>query len=371
MQKGLRTWIEVDTKALRRNYTFFRRSLGKERRLMAIVKSNAYGHGLVDFSRAVSRLGADWLGVDSVIEALALRRAGIRTPLLVLGATLPENCHKAARASIRVTVSTLSGLRAAAASGARFHLKVDTGMHRQGFLLAEMPMALAEMRALRVGTRQFEGLYTHLASPAMARFRRETRAQIAEFRRAAALVGKAGYRPLRHAAATGGALCNPAALFDMARIGIGLYGLLPGELAARPGRFSVLHPILSWKTRITEVKELPRGVRVGYDFTTRLARPSRLAVLPVGYWHGYPRLLSNRGEVLVEGVRASVVGRVSMDMLVIDVTDIPRAGEGSEAVLIGRSGRAEISAPELAAGARTSAYEILTRLNPLMKKVYL
>ncbi|HEY4517969.1 MAG TPA: alanine racemase [Candidatus Paceibacterota bacterium] len=371
MVKGLRTWIEVDTKRLKHNYRFFRRLLGKKVLLLGVVKSNAYGHGLVGFSRELQKQGIDWLGVDSVVEGLRLREKGIKKPILVLGYTLPENFSKAAKSAISITVSTREGLREARRTRVHFHLKIDSGMHRQGILPVDMPRILAFIKNLGVTKGQFEGLYTHLAAPGSAKFRKKTKEQIAVFRTSVAQVRAAGYRPLLHAAATNGALLFPEAHFDMVRIGMGLYGAWPSKEVGSYRTFKRrLKPILEWKTIIAETKSLPKGASIGYDFTATLKHPSKIAICPVGYWHGYPRLLSNRGKVLVAGRIAPILGRVSMDMIAIDITGIPRVSIGSEVVLIGTSKTREINANELAEESGTTAYEILTRLNPLIKKEY-
>jgi len=370
--KGLRTWVLINTAHLRNNYRFFRGFIGPKCRLMAIVKSNAYGHGIVDFSQEMQRLGVDWLGVDSIIEALRLRREGIRKPILVLGHTLPENFTRAKRARISLTISTFEGIAYAARRGARFHLKVDTGMHRQGFQLREIPAVLAQMKKHRIRTSQFEGLYSHLAAPANKKFTRETKAQIAAFKKAAILVRKAGFEPLRHITATGGTLLYPEARFDMVRIGIGLYGMWPaGNLALYPKWRNRLKPILSWKTRVGEIKEVSKNDSVGYDFTHRLKRNARIAICPIGYWHGLPRALSGgKGRAIVLGHKVPILGRVSMDMVVIDLTGVPRAESGAEVMLIGEGDGVAIRAEDIAKIADTTNYEIVTRLNPLMKKFY-
>ena len=208
-------------------------------------------------------------------------------------------------------------------------------------------------------------MYTHFASAKDSNDRVFTRSQIAEFDTWRAVFFKKGFSPLTHAGATGGASYFPEAHFDMVRIGAGLYGFW-NTLKEVP-----LKPVLSWKTIISEVKEIPAGSGIGYDLTHTTKQVTRIAVCPVGYWHGYPRQLSNKADVLVRGKRAKVLGRVSMDMIVIDVTNILRVKIGDEVVLIGRSGKEEITASELAQHADTSAYEILTRLNPLMKRIYL
>ncbi len=370
---GIRTWIEIDTKAIKTNYRFFRKLAPKKVAICGVVKSNAYGHNFVEFAQELEKLDVDMLAVDSLVEGLALRKSGIKTPVLVLGYTLPEMFTKAVGKNIHLTISSIDGLRTFLknphAKKIPIHIKVDTGMHRQGFLPNEQEEVL-KILGLTKGIK-VEGLYTHFASakdPAQTVF---TNMQIAEFERWREALHKAGFSPIIHAGATGGTLVFPKAHFDMVRIGIGLYGVAPSDEISRAHELKTkLKPVLSWKTIITETKEIPVGSGVGYDLTYRVQRLTRIAVCPVGYWHGYPRALSNTAVVLVHGRRAPVLGRVSMDMIVIDVTDIPKAKTGDEVVLIGTSGKEKVTATELARLAGTSDYEILTRLNPLMKRIY-
>jgi alanine racemase len=383
---GLRTWIEIDTKAIKANYKIFRTLVPKNidsaeshrarplgAMICGVVKSNAYGHNFTEFARELEKEKIDMLAVDSIVEALALRTAKIKTPILVLGYTLPEMFTKAVGKNIHLTISSKDALqtflKSSSAKKISIHLKVDTGMHRQGFLLKDQADVLKMLHSVK-GVK-VEGLYTHFASakdPANTVF---TDMQIAEFARWRESLQNAGFKLLVHASATGGAFVFPKAHFDMVRIGIGLYGVAPSdEISRRLTLEKKLKPVLSWKTIISETKEIPVGSGIGYDLTYRVQRPTRMAVCPVGYWHGYPRALSNTAEVLVLGKRAPVLGRVSMDMIVIDVTDIPKAKSGDEVVLIGTSGKEQMTAVELARRAGTSAYEILTRLNPLMKRIY-
>ncbi len=370
---GLRTWVEIDTKGIKANYRFFRKLVPKNVAICCVVKSNAYGHNLIEFAKELEKQKIDMLAVDSIVEALALRVAKVKIPILVLGYTLPEMFAKAVGKNIHLTISSIEGLQTflknPKARKIPFHLKVDTGMHRQGFLLneqAEVLKILTSAKGINI-----DGLYTHFAFakyPAQTVF---TNMQISEFARWREFLQKAGFSPVVHAGATGGAFLFPNAHFDMVRIGIGLYGGAPSDEIFHGLHLSTkLKPVLSWKTIISETKEIPAGSGVGYDLTYRVQRPTRIAVCPVGYWHGYPRALSNTAEVLVHGRRAPVLGRVSMDMIVIDVTDIPKAKTGDEVVLIGTSGKETVTAVELARLSGTSAYEILTRLNPLMKRIY-
>lgn len=373
----LRTWVEIDKKAIAHNYRLFRKFIGKKVRFMGVVKSNAYGHNLMEFSRELETLGVDWFGVDSITEGLALRSEHITKPILVLGHTLPALYGEAMKHDISITISSPAQLRAAkkllSGSGKqklKIHIKVDTGMHRQGFQLHEKKELLEQLKN-RAGRLVIEGLYTHLAEAKNPRSGDSTRRQLKEFEEWITAFRDAGMSPIVHAAATGGTLLYPRAHFDMVRIGIGAYGLWPSEDAEQFLSSKIkLKPVLAWRAKVGEVKEVKKGERVGYDFTEMLMRNSVLAVIPVGYWHGFPRLLSSRGRVLIRGKSARVVGRVSMDMIVVDVTDIPKVQMGDIVTLIGDDGREVVTAGEIARFAATTHYEIVTRLNPLMKKYY-
>jgi len=372
---GLRTWIELDRRALARNLRFFRRVLPRGCRIMAVCKSNAYGHGLYDLAPLLEELGVDWFGVDSIVEAVTLREKGIRRPLLVLGYTLASRFEEARRRGVSLTISSLDNLRALARHGGRsrfkIHLKLDTGMHRQGLLRPEWPAALDLLKkhGARIG---LEGLYTHFAAAKDPARRKSTREQIREFDEAAAFFRAGGLTPLLHAGATAGALNYPEARYDLVRIGIGLMGLWPSSETKLVWEKALrLKPALSWRALISEIKRLREGDAIGYNFSERLGRDSTVGICPVGYWHGFPLSLGCVGEVLVRRRRAKVLGAVSMDMIVIDLTGIPGARAGDVVTMIGRDGADEISACEVARKAGLSHYEVLTRLNPLIQKFHL
>ncbi len=375
--KTVRTWIELDRKAIAANAAVFRRLIGPDRILMAVVKSNAYGHGLAHIAGALAGIPAfarrGWFGVDSITEALRLRREGITQPILVLGFTLPERLADAAAGGITVTISNFEALGALARARKRpaFHLKIDTGMHRQGFLLADVPRLIRELKRRGLAP---TGVYTHFAAAKDPAYPTFTKLQLAEFRRAVLLLSRAGFRQLvRHAAASGGTILFPDARLDMARIGMGLYGYWPSPEARVANRtpWLRLRQVLRWKTVVAEIKTIPAGSFVGYDLTERVAHKAAIAVLPIGYWHGYDRGLSGIGEALIRGKRVRVLGRVSMDMIVVDVTGVRGVRVGDEAVLIGRSGREELWADDTALRIGTSPYEFLTRLNPLIAKKFI
>ncbi|NCU44231.1 alanine racemase [Candidatus Falkowbacteria bacterium] len=369
----VRTWLELDQSAIAGNYQLLKGRLKPTCLVMGVVKSNAYGHGLVDFSQQLSQLGVNWLGVDSITEGLALRRAGITEPILILGYTLPNLLAQACQENCSVTISSWDNLRAWAAlpvdQRPAVHLKLDTGMTRQGFMEQEWSRVF-EFWQQQAGNNSLEGLYTHLAAAKNPSFPQFTQQQLDAFARACQLASQFGQTPLRHAAATAGALVFPESQLDMVRYGIGLYGLWP---AAAVRQFLqeqlLLRPVLSWRSLIAEVKAVPQGASVGYDGVEKMWRDSRLAIVPIGYWQGFDRGLSSIGHVLVQGRRARVVGRVSMDMITVDITDIPEAQVGQVVTLLGRDGQQEITADEIASLVDTSCYEIVTRLNPLMKKL--
>jgi alanine racemase len=372
---GLRTWIEIDRQAIATNYKIFRSILAPKTKLLSVVKSNAYGHGLVDFSKEVAALGVDWLAADSVVEALRLRKEGITTPMLVLGYTLPERIHEALEHNISLTISNIFSLHGLKALNlekkVKVHIKIDSGMHRQGFMEYEMSEVLTFLMEYQDSI-EVEGLYTHFAAAKDPSHPEDTQQQILIFKKWINAFHDAGLDPIKHAAATGAAILFPETHFDMVRIGIGFHGLWPSsEAQAHRQRELLLKPTLSWKTIIGEIKILPTGSKVGYDFTHTVTRETKIAVCPIGYWHGYSRSLSNLGVVGVNGLRARVLGRVSMDMIVIDVTDVPTISIGDEVVLVGKSMDNEISAHDMATLAGVSTYEFVTRINPLIKKIYM
>ena len=247
-------------------------------------------------------------------------------------------------------------------------------MHRQGFYLEEVAKIIQQLRNIHVHLgNHFKGVFTHFASAKDINYPTYTDEQLKNFKAGVALFEKAGFKNLlKHAAATGGALISPKYHLDAVRIGIGLYGLWPSkELEVQlggTGRGKIaLHPVLSWRTVVSEVKKLKAGDYVGYDLTERVPHGMAMAVLPIGYWHGLPRALSSVGEVLVNGRRARIVGRVSMDITVVGLGG--RAKPGDIVTVIGKDGKDEIFAWEPSQKAGTTHYELVTRLNPLMQRI--
>lgn len=366
----LRTWVEISRRAARKNYDTFRKIIGHKVKLWSVVKSNAYGHGLFAFSKLMDEFGVDGFCVDSIVEGLALRREGIRRPILVLGPTLKAQFLAAEKAKIAVSVSTMEDLRALSAlkTPPEFHLKVDTGMHRRGFYAEDLPKVISFLSKKPKLRAALTGIFTHFASDKDVNYQTYTDLQFAKFEKGAKLFRAKGYKLTEHATATGGTLFGNNKKLDAVRIGIGLYGLWPSRSLEVQLKEQVrLEPALAWKAFVTETKNLKEGDFVGYDLTERIERPTKAAIIPVGYWHGFPRSLSGVGEVLIRGKRARVLGRVSMDLLIVDATKTG-AKIGDVATLIGKSGRDDILATNIADRAGTSHYEYLTRLNPLMER---
>lgn len=370
----VRTWIEIDKKALQKNYDQFRKIIDKKCQLMAIVKSNAYGHGIRGYSESLDKIGVDWFGVDSFLEARTLRDHGIKKPILVLGYTLPCHFAEAIEKNISLTISNFDSINALEEIKSdqclKIHLKIDTGMHRQGFMLAELDETLGVFKDNK--NLCLEGVYSHFAAAKNPAFPTETKKQLAVFKQALTKINQAGFSPLRHIAATGGTIIFPESHFDMVRIGIGLMGLWPSDetKSAFEQDFS-LTPALTWKTLVSEIKTVKKGEGIGYNLIEKPRQDIRIAILPVGYWHGYRRALSSVGHVLIGGKRCRVLGMVSMDMVTVDVSAVADVKIGDTVILLGRDSKEIVPAEELALYSGTCNYEIITQLNPLIQRLYL
>jgi len=373
LRKGLRTWIEIDKKAIKNNYRIFRSLIPKKCRFMAVVKSNAYGHNILEFSKEVENLGVDYLGVDSIVEAMNLRKNGIKKPILVLGYTLPEMIREAVKNNIEISVSTFETLKFIQKNNLgkiKIHIKVDTGMGRHGFLPSDFKKLLTELK----NTKNIEvvGLFTHFASAKDPKSRVYTNNQIKIFENWIKNLKKEGYMPICHASATSGTMIFPNSYFDMVRVGIGLYGIWPSKETKKfmESKY-VLQPALSWKTLVSEIKELPKGSKIGYDSTEILKEKSKVVICPIGYWHGYSRSLSGIGNVLINGVKCKILGRMCMDIVMADATRVKKIKVGDEVVIIGKSKSIKNTADDIAKLSNTSPYEIVTKINPLIKRLFI
>ncbi|MHB8893152.1 MAG: alanine racemase [Candidatus Limnocylindrales bacterium] len=381
-------WLEIDLDALRGNLAVLRELVGSGVGVEPVVKADAYGHGAIPVARALEAAGADGLSVATLDEAYELREAGVNLPLLVIYPVPPE--HAAAAARARIAVSVGAGLllgrilaamaRSAAADPAmpplEIQVEIETGLGRGGVLphdAVEAIRAVVETPGARLG-----GAWTHLAAADV------TPSAVAQDERFGGAVDgladlvRSGADPQavrRHLAGSGGVLGADVARWDAVRTGLSIYGLVPDALvlpAATVPAAGRLRPVMELKARPVRVADLPAGHGVSYGPSFITSRPSRIATLPVGYADGWRRFLSDRSEALVRGVRAPLVGRVAMDAIMADVTDVPGppVDEDDEFVLIGAQGGERITALQLAAAGGTISYEILAGMSRRLPRVY-
>ena len=362
-------WIEIDLGALRSNFHIVQDHLGKNIPILAVVKANAYGHGAVPVSKTLLEEGASVLGVATVDEARELREGGIEDRILLLGRMVKAEIPAALRWHAEVTLQHTDMARWVSESAVSkgipvpVHLKVDTGMTRLGFYWEN---AFEEIgKVLELPGLDLCCVYTHFANADLGD-KKFTRKQIQRFEELHRNLKRSGIDVCHHISNSAAILTGQTPPGCGARPGIMLYGSSPSANIPGDG----LHPILSWKCRVLQVKEVPEGTGVsyGHDFVT--ARPSRIATISVGYADGYLRCLTNRAQVLIGGDRAPVVGRVTMDMTMVDVTDLPAVKPGDEVVLIGNQGEDVITADEVADWAETINYEIYCALSHRVPRYY-
>ena len=365
------TWVEVDLDAIAHNVQQLRNHLEPHTEIMAVIKANAYGHGAVMIARTVLENGATRLAVHRVIEGLQLRQAGIDAPVLILGGSLPMEAKTIVSYDLTPTVISSEGASSLAkeAKSQRkiipVHIKVDTGLGRFG-LMPEEVIEFAKYLA-QFDNLQLEGVYTHFAT-ADEMDKTYTYYQFKLYQQVLDVLTKEDFSiSLRHVANSAAALDLPEMHLDIVRCGIVIYGVYP---SAQVNHSIPLRPALALKSRVVQVRTLPAGSSISYGRTYVTNRPITVALVPIGYGDGYHRLISNRGVVLVRGQRASILGRICMDQLVVDVSGIVGLKQNEEAVLIGRQGNDEIRVDEVAAWAETINYEVVANIAPRVARVY-
>lgn len=373
-------WAEIDLAAIAHNVRELRRVTDPRSKLMVAVKANGYGHGAVDVARTALKNGATHLGVARLEEGIRLRKAGIATPILILGYT-PAHCTpKLLTHHLMPTIYSLDNARNLSAAATAqdqhltIHIKVDTGMGRLGIpwdalRCDDTGTAVDDIAAItRLPGLNLQGVYTHFAS-ADHQDKSEAKKQLAHFQQLLAAIKNKGLKiPLRHAANSGAIIDMPEAHLDMVRAGIAVYGLYPSSEVKRH-RID-LRPALELKARIIHLKQVPAHTKISYGGTFETAAATAIATIPVGYGDGYSRLLSNNGHMLVHGQRAPIVGRVCMDLTMLDVGKIDAVRAGDEVVLIGNQNDAMISADEVAAATGTINYEVVTSLTARVPRLY-
>jgi alanine racemase len=380
------TWAEIDLNAYAHNIRELRRITRPEARLMAVVKANGYGHGATAVARTAMHNGAECLGVARLHEAVDLRKAGLEAPILIFGYTPPDSAQTLMDYELTQSVYALQTARALSGQAARrgkkikIHLKVDSGMGRLGLLLDEPSGATAhgtsaaqtlqDVEAIsRLAGLEVEGIFTHFATADSADKLYAGR-QLERFVDFIGRLDRAGLMPpLRHAANSGALIDMPNSHLDMVRPGIATYGLYP---SAEVNKSNVtLKPAMTLKSRIIHIKKVPADFPISYGITYRTPQPTTIATVPVGYADGFNRLLSSSSQMLVHGHRVPVVGRVCMDLTMLDVGALKDVKIEDEVVVFGQQGKQSIAVDQIAASLNTINYEIVTSISARVPRVYL
>ena len=369
-----RVYAAIDLDAVLHNVKEMKKIISEDTRIMAVIKTDGYGHGAVPIGRELEPLPYVWgYAVATVEEGAILRRNGLKKPILVLGASFPEQYETMARLDIRPNVFSLGMAEQMSKSmeslglDLNVHVKIDTGLSRLGFQVTE---AAADEIAQIAGLPHIilEGIFTHYAKSDAAD-KTMAMEQLAFFEKMQGLLAARNVSPkLCHSCNSGGIIDLPQAGMDLVRAGISLYGMWPSDEVHKE-RLS-LQPVLSLKSRIVFLKELEEGRTISYGATYTVKKPMRIATVPVGYGDGYPRSLSNKGYVLIRGKKAPICGRICMDQFMVDVTHIPDAAEGDEVVLVGGSGSETITMEELGELSGRFNYEFACDLGKRIPRVY-
>ncbi|GHT49855.1 alanine racemase [Endomicrobiia bacterium] len=364
------TWVEIDKSDFHFNLQEIKKHIAKDTKIMAVIKSNAYGHGGVVFAKEAQKAGVHWIAVSSLEEGIQFREAGVRTNILILGNIYPfENFQVAVAHFLTPTIFTTSDLAALEDLAVKldkkinFHLQIDTGMGRIGAQPEAAHVIL--QRIARNPKVNMAGMYTHYpvadTDPVFTREQLSIFTKIVRFART-----DLGLRFVAHSANSAALFKNKYTHLDMVRPGLSLYGLNPFKHVER---FPKLKSVLSWKTKIIFLRKVPAGFCVSYGRTFVTNRASVIATIPVGYADGYNRLLSNKGNVLVGGKRCPIAGRITMDMAMIDVTGVKGVFLGDEVVLIGTQGKEQIKVDELAKIQDTVCYEVICAISSRVPRV--
>jgi len=365
------TRVEINLDNIAHNIQQVRRRVDDKVKIMAIVKANGYGHGAVEIAKVAIENGVEWLGVATVEEGIQLRESGIRSPILILGLSPPKQAQEVIKYRLSQTVcdkklaKALSNDAKSCGQVAKVHVKVDTGMGRLGVYPGKATGFVKEISHFE-GI-EIEGIFTHFS--VAGEDKDFTKLQIERFKEVVVNLKKEGiHLSLKHAANSAAILDIPSSYFNLVRPGITLYGLYPSPKVTRTAS---LKPAMSFKTEIVYLKKVPAGCSLSYGRTFTTKKKSIIATLPVGYADGYPRALSNKGEVLIKGKRAPVVGTVCMDMILVDVTHIPDVKVGDEVVLFGKQDSAEITIDEITSKTGAINYEIICGISKRVPRVYI
>jgi alanine racemase len=371
-----KTWVEISKKALFHNIGVFRKSVGKNVKIAVVIKANAYGHGLREIVPLLKNK-VDLLAVDNINEALTIRQIDSSTPVLILGYTTLANLSLPIENNVSFVVYNMESLKKIVllnlGKPAKIHLKIETGLNRQGISESDLSDFLEFIKKHK-NVFCLEGVYTHFANVEDTLDPSFAKKQLAEFKKSLKIVKKESFRPpLVHCAASASALLYPETHFSMVRIGFGIYGWWMSietrvSLLAQK-RDLDLRPVLTWKSIVAQIKHIDVGESVGYGRSWFAARKTKIAIIPVGYSDGYDRKLSNIGRVIINGVHANVVGRVAMNMIMVDITDVKNVKIEDEVVMLGNKDGLKVSADEIAKKIGTINYEVVSRINPLLPRI--
>jgi len=360
---GQRTWLEISKPALLNNISEIKKQLSPRNKFMAVIKANAYGHGLLEVAKIIQNK-VDYLAVFDFNDALLLRKKGIKKPLLALSRIFSNQVDLAIKNDIEVTISTFD-IFPKIKKGLKFHICFDTGMGRDGLTFADTKKLI---NLLKKSPAKLCGIYAHFAAADEKNFDDYTAKQVEgliKFKKE--LLSAKIELPLIHHDASAGAIYHQNHDdFNLTRIGVALYGLWP---SSQRNESINLQPVLSWRAKISEIRFLPKGSSISYGCTHKLSRDSKLAVVPIGYYDGIFRLSSNKSFAILRGKKIPQIGRVTMNMMVFDVTDVQGAKVDDVVTIIGKDGEEEITADNWAAWAQTINYEVVTRLNPALIRV--
>ena len=380
------TWAEIDLRAYTHNIRELRRATQPQARLMAVVKANGYGHGAKEIARTALQNGAEYLGVARIHEAVALRKTGLAAPILIFGYSSPDSASTLIDYDLIQTVYSTTTAKALSEQAARrgkkiqIHIKIDSGMGRLGLLLEKpagkaspnIPAAgtVSDVQAIsRLANLEVDGIFTHFATSDSAD-KSYANSQLERFMELLNQLDRAGLKPpLKHAANSAAVIDMPDSHLDMVRPGIATYGLYPSDEVNQSN--VKLKPVMTLKSRIIHLKKVPAGFHISYGITYRTEKPTTIATVPVGYADGYNRLLSSRGYMLVHGKRVPIVGRVCMDLTMLDVGALKDVQIEDEVVVFGQQGNEAVTADELAAILNTINYEIVTSIGGRVPRVFL
>lgn len=366
------TWAEIDLAALVHNSKEIKKRVGPKIGVMAIVKAQGYGHGIIQVSRVLEEEGVNYFGVTSPQEAFLLREKGIKLSILILGPTMLDQAERIIRGGITQTICTKEMVHTLAGECKRLkkrlkvHIEVDTGMGRTGVPYQRALKLIEEV--IKIPELEVEGIFTHF-STADEEDKSFTREQIKRFKEVLEKLGEEKIDiPFKHAANSAGVLNFPESYFNMVRPGLALYGIYPSGYISRS---LDLHPVMSLKSKVIYLKRVLKGATISYGKTYVTNKNTTIAILPIGYKDGYNRLLSNRGEVILKGKRVRIAGRVCMDQTILDVGEVPDVKVGDEVVLIGKQGRERVSVEEIAKKVDTVPHEVVCRIAERVPRIYL